>query len=342
MDQIFGEGMRPTNYKSTDFTALSQREGYTFAGGIIEVAGSGTFDSSVEQAVALALDEGILPKWAMNDPAVMDLLYIAASEEKSDELLVDELAKLPSFKARFPSVDQMKNEFNLTTSEAVKGFLEMENGVKAILQRSGLSTDVTPELIGELITKGQSLDDVAFVYTEFERLQDNQGALDAFNEVLAARGLDPLDGESQLEFLSGNAPKELYEIWEEASFNTAQEEAGLNLSVQDAMNLAGRTVGSTSFDQASEALNIAAQNILRHRADIALDRYDIDQEDLIDLSLGLTPRSGRTQAEMARNMERAISAARAGIDGPRKQPFRSFTGEGIPQAASLSKSKTKR
>ena len=342
MNALFGEGLRPANYESIDFNSLAQREGYTFAGGIGEVSGTGSFESMVDTTIALALDEGTLPAWAKADGAVLDLLYIATSEQKGTEWLIEQIAKLPSFKERFPGIEAMTS-LGLTLPQAIGGFLEFETGVKSVLQRAGRNVDeVTPDLVGQLLSTGQSLEDVSFVFGEFKRLEDNAGALAAFNEVLAARGLDPLDEDGQLEFLAGNAPGELYDIWEEASFNQAAQEAGLSLSVGEAMDLAGRTVGATPYDAAYNSLNQAAQNILRFRTDLALDRYDLDQDDLIDLSLGIAPRSGRSQAEIARNVERALSAARAGVDGPRKQPFRSFTSEGTPQAASLSKTRTKR
>jgi len=336
LDAIFGDGMRPLKFEQISFADLTQREGVTFAGDISEVEGVGTFEGEVDRVIALALDEGRLPKWAQGSGAVYDLLFIAQSEKKSKEWLVDELAKLPEFKTRFPGLEALKN-VGLSTMEAVAGFLELELGVKQLVMRDGGDpAGVTPDTIGELLAQGHSLLDVQNTYDTFDRLDKNQGALDAFNEVLAARGQPPLSADDQFEFMAGNAPAELYDIWEEASLHQAAIEAGLDIGVQGAIDLAARTEGLTSFGAATEGLTNAATNLLRFRAEIELDQFNIDEQDLIDLSLGLAPSSGITQADLGRNMERAFSSAKARRDRARVSPFKRFTPQGVPQEASLS------
>jgi hypothetical protein len=181
--------------------------------------------------------------------------------------------------------------------------------------------------------------DIQFVYDSFERFNSNASALTAFNEVLAERGLDPLSAEDQLAFLEGSAPAELYRIWEEASFNQAANDAGLNLGVKDAIELASATEGFTSYDEAYAGLSKAAVSLLRFRGDLDAGRYGLDSEDLVDLAIGIAPRSGRSAAEIGNGMERALSAARAGIDGPRAQRFRQYGNEGQPQAVSTTRSR---
>jgi hypothetical protein len=339
MDAIFGEGQRPVDFRRRSFEQVSKRQ--TFAGDISEVEGTGRFEREVKDVIALALDEGRLPDWARGDKQVHDLLYIAVAEEKSDEWLVEQISKLDSFKARFPGINKLK-QTGLTTIESVGAFLEFETGVKKLLTRQGRNPkSLDPSLVGRMLAKGHSLEDVQFVFDGFENMRKNKPALDAFNEVLAARGMDPLKPKDQLEFLAGKAPSKLYDIWEEASFNRAAQQAGLDISVKDAMKLARRTYGNSTYDQALEGLSTAAQNILRFRSDIDLNRYNIDAEDLIDLSLGLAPRSGRSQAEVGRNVERALAAARAGLDGPRANRFRRFSDEGVPEGVSTSRARTR-
>lgn len=340
LDAIFGEGKRPTGYSESTLQQLTSLEGYTFGGGVAEVQGTGSFESEVQRVIAIALDEGMLPSWAKNDGAIFDLLYIAQSEQKSDDWLIEEIAKLPSFKQRFPGIENIQ-ALGLTVSEAVTGFLELERGVKQLVIRDGGNPEwITPESIGNLLKKGHSLDDVEFTFNIFDTMDKNAGALDAFNEILVARGQQPLDTDQRIAFLSGNAPAELYDIWEEASLNRAAEDAGLNLTPQDAINLARRTEGLTSYGSAMEGLTVAAQNLLRFRTDLALDRFDLDEQDLIDLSLGLAPSSGRTQAEVSHNMERALSAARARTQRARVNPFTGFKPDGTPQQVSLTNIRT--
>jgi len=336
LDAIFGDGQRPTSYEEISFADLTQREGVTFAGDITEVEGEGTFESNVDRVIALALDEGILPKWAQGSGAVYDLLYIAQSENKSSEWLIDQLALLPEFKARFPGIEAMTG-LGLSTTEAVTGFLELESGVQQLILRDGGDpASVTPDMIGDLLAKGHSLLDVESTFNIFDRLEKNQGALDAFNEVLVAQGKDPLTAEDQFEFMAGTAPTELYDIWEQSSLHQAAIDAGLDIGVDAAISLAARTEGLTSYDTAMSGLNNAATNLLRFREEIGMDQFDLNEQDLIDLSLGLAPSSGTSQAEIGRNMERAFSAAKAKRERSRVNPFKRFTDEGVPQAASLS------
>ena len=333
LDAIFGEGQRPKAYETISFADLTQREGVTFAGDIAEVQGTGSFEGEVDRVIALALDEGILPKWAQGSGAVYDLLFIAQSENKSDEWLVDELAKLPEFKTRFPGIETIQAT-GLTTTEAVTGFLELEQGIKTLVIRDGGNpATINPQVVGDLIAKGHSLTDVTQTFAIFDRLESNAGALEAFNEVLAANGQAPLTAEDQFEFMAGNAPTELYKLWEQSSLHQAAQAAGLNLGVGEAISLAGRTGGLTSFDAAYEGLTVAAQQLLQFRGEVDLGR--LEQEDLIDISLGLVPRSGASQADIAREMERAVMSARSARQRSSVNPFTSFSSEGVPSQASL-------
>jgi hypothetical protein len=342
LDAIFGEGQRPANYEEMSFSEITQMEGVVFAGDVSEVHGTGSYEDEVSRVTALGLDEGTLPPWAAGDPAVMDIIYLAEAEDKSDEWVLNQIAKLPSFEARFPGIAHLQSAGNLTLGEAVEGFLEFEAGVQNIQKRYGFEAAVSPDIVSDLLADGQSLSDVEFVYQSFDTLNKNAGAFAAFNAVLQARGMAPLTTEDQLKFLAGNAPAEMYDIWEETSFARAAEEAGIGLSVEEAMDLARRTDGHSTYDQAAHWLQVAAKNLLAFREDIALDRYDIDQQDLIDVSLGLAPSSGRSQAEVGRNVNRALQASRAFTEGPRAHMFRRFTDRGVPQAVSGDTARTKR
>ena len=340
MDAIFGEGMRPSNYDDTQtFEEITQAEGVVYGGSIVEMHGTGSFEGHVQDTIARGLDEGILPEWAKNDPAVMDIIFLANAEEKSYEWMLDEIYKLDSFKKRFPGIDNLE-AVGLTTTEAVTAFLEMESGIKQLVARDGGNPDtVTPEQVGELLAQGHSLNDVQFTFDIFDQMERNSGALDAFNDILEARGLDPLDADGMFDLMAGNAPKELYDIWEESSLHRAAMDAGLDLGVQGAVDMAARTEGLTSYDAAYEGLSLAAKNLLRFRTQINLGQYGLDEQDLIDMAMGVAPASGTSQADIARNMERAVRSAQAQVENARVNPFRNFSDEGVPKAASLGRSK---
>jgi hypothetical protein len=337
MDSIFGDGQRPTSYQETSFANLTKTQ--TFSGDIVEMSGTGSFESEVARVTQLALDEGQLPQWAQDDKAVMDIIYIAHTEKKSDEWVIEQISKLDSFKARYPGIEVYKN-LGLTTEDAVTGWLEMDQTIKQNMLRLGIDPKtLSPATVGDIIKQGHSATDVKFVYDSFQKFQDNAGALAAFNEVLVEHGMQPLSAEDQLAFLEGNAPVELYTLWEEASFNQAAQDAGLDIGVQDAISLASATEGFTSYSDAYAGLNKAASSLLAFRTELDSSRYGLDQEDLIDIALGIAPRSGRSAAEIGQGMERALSAARAGVDGPRANRFRQYSKEGTPQAVSTSRAR---
>jgi hypothetical protein len=333
MDQIFGEGYRPAEYAVRTFERLSKNQ--TFSGDIGEMEGEGTFEHEVKRTIELALDEGTLPEWASKDGAVMDLVYIAHTEEKSDDWLIGEISKLASFRERFPHLKQLVNKQGLNLIDAIGSFLAIEKGLSQLMSAYyGGTHNIDPETVGDMLLGGQSLEDAQMVFDNFTRFKENKDALDAFNEVLVARGQEPLDEDGQLEFLAGNAASELYAIWEEATVHHLAEEAGLNLTVEEAMSLAARSEGYQSYESIAEGVQAAAQNVLKFRADIDMGRYGLDQEDLIDAAMGVAPRSGMSQAELARNAERALAAGQAAIEGQRVNRFRQFTDDGTPTGVS--------
>lgn len=335
LDAIFGDGQRPTSYEPISFADLTKRENVTFAGNVSEVQGTGTFEGEVDRVIALALDEGVLPKWAQGSGKVYDLLFIAQSEDKSQDWLIDNLAKLPEFQERFPNLNAFTG-IGQTTTEAVGSFLEFETGVQQLVIRDGGNpATVTPQAIGDLIGKGHSLTDVTKTYQVFDNMEKNAGALDAFNDVLAFHGQAPMTADDQFAFMAGTAPKEMYDLWEQSSLHQAAGAAGLNLGLQKVLDIANQTAGLTSYESAFEGLTTAAANILRYRTDLDLGAYGLDQEDLIDMSMGIAPASGRSQADIAQGMERAMMAARATRERQRSSPFTGFTSGGKAQQASL-------
>ncbi len=342
MDAIFGDGQRPTDYETLSFKDLSQQEGVTFGGDVAEVQGTGSFEAEFNSVIARGLDEGTLPEWAKTDGALLDILFIAESENKSTDWVIEQISTLPSFAQRFPGIATLKST-GLTTTEAVTGFLELESGVKSLVLADGGNPDtVTPDMVGGLVAKGHSLTDVQFTYGIFDRMEKNAGSMAAFNDILSARGVAPLDADGMFDFMAGQAPKELYDIWEESSLHNAAMKAGLNIGTEGAIDLARRTEGLTSYDSAMEGLNLAAQNILRFRTQLDLNQYGLEEQDLIDLSLGLAPSSGKTQADIGQSMDRVIRSAQAQTEKARVNPFNKFTGEGVPQSASLSRSASER
>src|SRR5690606_8816012 len=109
---------------------------------------------------------------------------------------------------------------------------------------------------------------------------------------------------------------------------------GNYLSAQEAIELAQSTAGIQTQESIAEGMRDAAALALRYRAQIDVTKYGLTADDIIDMSMGIAPRSGKSQAELTQIMQR-ISAEAEGLLREQATPYVGFTSEGRPQAASL-------
>ena len=336
MDALFGNGFRPTTYENKTLKQLTQREGSTFSGNIAEVEGEGSFEAHVQEVITVALDEGRLPDWAAQDGVAMDIIFTANSEGKSNEWVVEQLSKTNGFKQRFPQLDSLKNTGNLSTVEAVSAFLEYESGLKSSLKAHGIDEGAaSPEIVGNLIKGGHSITVVNDTIKGFDRMKKFQPAMQAFNQVLSQQGLDPISNvQDMLDFVQGKASAEIYDVYEASSIQEAAAQAGLGsvFSADDAISAA--YAGNHTLESATAGMQKAAELLLRLRHEVDANKFGLDHEELIDISLGQAPRSGRSQAEINENINRAVLSAQGNLRG-KAQSHKSFTNTGTPQAASL-------
>jgi hypothetical protein len=339
LDALFGPGQRPTNFEDRRFASLTQESNITFAGNIAEMEGRGSFEEEFNRVIALALDEGRLPEWAEGDQALLDLLFIAQAEGKSQDWLLDQISQTDSFKARFPGLNVIQKLTAQSLPDAITGFLEYEAGVKQSLLSVGKDVNLaTPEVIGGLLQKGYTLATVQEVTGRFRRMEQFAPAMEAFNQILAANEQEAIGTLQQMyEFLGGTAPAEMYDLWEASSISEAAAAAGLEhlFTAEDAMSFALETEGVTTLADASGAFQEAARLLLRFRHEISLDEYGISTDDLIDYSLGRPLRDGTDTASLAENMNRAILQAQSTLAQRQSSPFFGFTPQGAPQAISL-------
>ena len=336
MDAIFGDGIRPPA-ESVGLRELTARDNVTYSGTVLEVTGDENFRVGVDRIIAIALDEGKLPEWAQNDPRAEELLFISISEAKGPDWLIEKLAELPTFQARFPGLEAYKLT-NLDTVEAIGAHLEAEAKLRQLEIQAGRDgSRITPQIIGDLAEAGYDHQTVALTYGHFQRMADFAPAFAAFNEVLVAAGKDPLAGDAEMfAFLTGNAPADVYELYEASALREAAVAAGIGnfFEADEVIAAAAAAPFAVNLQAAYGSLNRAAADILRFRSEIDLGKYDIDADDMIDLALGIAPRSGRSQAEISQNMGRALQEA-SGFLKERIKPFFGFTSKGRPQAISF-------
>ena len=338
LEALFGTGGGPDSFTDTSFEALVGQTDAIFGGNVGQMEGTGNFEQEVKKVITLGLEDGVLPEWASQSGEILDLLYIAQVEEKSAEWLINQIATTASFAERFPNIETLKSQGNLTWSEAVGGFLEFEAGVRAAVSGIGEAADsVTPAIIGALLEAGHALTTIQTATTNFKRMQDYAPALSAFNEVLAAADLDPISSLQEMyDFVAGSAPSEVYDVWEASSLAEAARAVGLGdlFDAADAMEFAVQSAGTSSLSDAMNMFQSLSQTLLRFRNEIDLGAFDLNQEDILDMALGKPPASGVSAAELQANMNRAVSSAQASLR-TRGGLFKAFSPEGVPQAAGL-------
>lgn len=335
---LFPNGNFPPTTSVTNLRVLLEQPNITYGGALYDMEGTGNFEDLYNRTIALSLDEGRLPDWAVQSPEVLDLLFVAVSEEKSDEWLLNQIATTAAFETRFPGLNALRAELGGSVEDSVAAFLELERGVMTLEERfGGTRSSITPDIVGQLLTGGYNLSDIELSYQTFERYENNREALTAFNEILVANGAAALTEDEMFEFLEGNAPMEIYDLYEAASFREAATAEGLGAGLDPfyALELAQDTLGMVSLSDIRKDLQQAARQALRMRADIDLERYGVGLEDLVDLSLGVTPRSGATLGQLTENLSRLQSEAQAHMKD-RTRPFFGFTPTGRPQTVSLS------
>jgi hypothetical protein len=339
MAALFGTG-QPSTFGAMsqgDLDQQSQTRSLFFAGNIseVETPTGENFLTAYERAVAEGLGTGIVPEEFRGNAEIESLIFIAEHEDWSDDRLLEQVSKTQVFMARYPEIDTFRKQ-GLNVAESVDAYREYENMVNQLnIEYEG--HEATREDINRLIRGQKSAKTIQSTYQVFERFEENHKALSAFNEILSARGIPGLDSEGMFDFLSGQADDEIYEIYAESSVLEAGEAAGLGdvLSAGDVGAIVDFLGPDIQFERAFEGMSQAARLILQFRQDINLG--SLNPDDLIDLSLGVAPRSGANQAQIAQEMERSLSSARAFLQNrvrPRTQDgravgFRRLRGESL-------------
>lgn len=339
MDALFGKDARPTNYQTINTKSFLAKPEVIFAGSVAEMEGKGTFEDEYDKVISLAMDNGSLPSWMKDSAAARDFLFIAETEGKSNDWLFEQFATLPEFKKRFPKIQTIMKEGNLTLPEAITGFLEFEAGLTQAAQATGLSmvgpNAITPDMVGSLLDRGWSLQGATDAMKTYRRMATFAPAKDAFNRILQHKGLAPIESQQDwYNFMNGRAPQHYYDIYEASSVQEAAVQAGLGDIFKTNNAIEAALQHNISPEGAMQSMQEAAKLLLRLRTEIDTKKFGLNNEDLIDASLGIKPTSGVSEAELFENVNRATLAAQANLRN-RAKPMTSVSGGGIPQAASL-------
>lgn len=311
MKAIFGPVSQPQQFSTISQSSLDSTEGLFFGGNVAEVETQQpeNFITAYERAVAAGLGTGVVPEELRGNVEIESLIFLAEHEDWSTDRLFEELAKTQAFRARFPQIDVFRKQ-GLNVQQAVQGYREYENMVNALnLQYEG--REATSDEITSLIARQHSPQLIQSTYEVFERFETNEKALAAFNEVLQFSGRPVLSEDDMFNFLAGEGAPELYDFYAQAALREASVSAGLGdvADLSDIRTIQGLLGDDIDFGRAYEGMTQAARLILQYRHEIDLGELEMD--DLVDINLGIAPRSGNTQAAVARSMERALASARA-------------------------------
>lgn len=331
----------PPNVTNLPFDEVIKRQNYHFGGSIAEVEGTGSWSSEVSKVISLALDQENLPDWIKKDPAAMAMLWVKVTEKRTDDWFYENIQNLTSFKTRYPSLNKLTG-MGLTVGEAVKSFTQFETNLKQLHAAAGFHpTAITPSIVGNMLGKGYDLSYVQNSYATWKRMRDNAPALAAFNQVLVSQGKAALTGADMYKFLQGQAPQDIYDIYEASAIREAATGVGMGdiFTAENALDLALHTAENLSVSDSYQQFAQIAQQALRFRHEINVGKYGIDVDDLIDVSFGRAPRSGKTVADVGEALGRASKEAEAFL-GPRINPFTGFTSDGAPQQKSMSRART--
>ena len=88
-----------------------------------------------------------------------------------------------------------------------------------------------------------------------------------------------------------------------------------------------------TLDSAMEGMKQAANVLLRLRHEIDMGKYGLNADDLIDLSVGMAPRSGESVATINEMMNRAVLEAKGNFST--LKPFVSYTNKGAAKLGSF-------
>lgn len=336
VETLFGKG-GPPNVTKIGFKKFLAQSTVHFGGNLIEVSGKGSWSKEFQRELSIALDASDLPSWMLKDPAAQSFLWLYLTEERSETWLYDQIKNLTSFKAHYPGLDKLMKQGNMSVPEAIDYFSKFKFQVKQAHAAAGFNPGgLSNQVIGDLINKGYSVDDVASAYSVWHQAHKNKESLKAFNEILVANGQQPMTQKQLYEFLQGNAPAKMYEIYESYAINEAAEKFGFGdiFNAKDAIKLAVSTADTLNQSQTFAAFAQVAQQALQFQHGLDIGKYGLDIQDLIDLSFGQAPRSGKDLGEVVASMQRLVAEGQAFSQG-HVNPFTNFSQSGTPQQVSL-------
>lgn len=174
---------------------------------------------------------------------------------------------------------------------------------------------LSPKQMGALVQADVSAQEVADRFDAIRRFKEYEPALRQFIQALESRGhkvpanLKTTDG--LINFILGQGPHDFYRIWEEATIGTAAWQAGVELGSPAEKWLRKSIPGHMSEGELQTKFTSMAQNIKKLMPLSKIYGLGLTKRDLAVLEFGGRSKRGRTQADVAEQVDRILATADA-------------------------------
>lgn len=328
-NELFPEGLATFRRSDTLDQAAFDDSGVYVVGDVEEIRNTTESLQSQFERYLRALGQEGLPNWVVNDPQIMGIHVVAATEGWSTDRLWTQLAETSGFQQRFPGFNAMAGRTGLgNVFSNVNEYLRLEDSYRAILREvRGPNADVSAEYLGQLITIGWNPTEMRQLLQAEQQLMKAPDMLNRLNGVLGVAGLGQVDEEQFYELARGNGPGEIFEALNDAFRAAELAEQGLDISAEFASFL-GPGVSSevTAPDAYSEQSIRAAQFIIRFGDELEAERFGVTRDDVIAAAFNQPGLGGRTPAETNEILNRYARDRAAFARGVAN--FQSFIGAG--------------
>lgn len=215
-----------------------------------------------------------------------------------------------AFDERFPGIKD-KNTGEMKLSPA-----EWDAQAKAYQQQARtMNLRLNHKQMGQLIDMDVSPQEVSDRLTAINRFKEYEPALKQFIQALESRGrkvppsLKTTDG--LINFILGQGPHDFYRIWEEATIGTAAYQAGADIGSPMEKWLRKSTAGRLSEAELQAKFTAMAQHMEKTQPLSRIFGKRLTKRDLAVLEFGGRTKRGRTQADVAADVESILAEADA-------------------------------
>ncbi|WP_461521050.1 hypothetical protein [Porticoccus sp.] len=310
------------------------------AGEASEIIGLGGQFAQLYQAVrtqalrAAGIFDPGLQGAILNDPEISNIIVRAsfAGQDTTGPGIMGEIRATNYWRnVLYPGIDQFYSQNIANPEQAWRNY---SNAIEPGLRRLGISPDADGSFksnVGRYLRAGVSNDEFNKFLPIAVRIQNNPDLkrnLDAWAQIELGRNLN---FNEFLDVLTRTNDPELDRVIESATLAFAAERAGVNISVSDIRRIAEQT--DLTEAAALQAFTQQERAILAI-GDQDLQGFGFSRQDILDVAVGATPRSGLGAAEV-QNLVSKLATERGISDDPNARFFLGFNRRGQAERTGL-------